>query len=150
MLNLEFNEEEIFSLDLEYNEEKETFFLDLRLPEVKPILNLEINEEAISKEFTEEENEFICVSFEKGLKISRIAYKLGRDYDDTELQMVKLKLVSEKAFEERLSCRFSSRDEIEYQLLLSGNSESDIRDEHQRAKIMPTRTSVYGEHESEE
>lgn len=123
-----------------------------------PVLTLKIKEPVEQYEpdtyegatFTDEEREFIKISFEKGVPTSRIAFKLNKDYDDVELEMISLGLMTHKQLEARINSKYATRDEIDYKLLIMGNSETEIRTAHEKSRLFPTKTSVDSSSESYE
>lgn len=76
--------------------------------------------------FLNEENEYLKNAVRKRVKISRMAIRLGREYDDVALRLVELGYISQEVNNERLNAKFATQDEVEFDMLKDGNTEEDI------------------------
>jgi len=79
--------------------------------------------------FTEDEDAYLVDAFKKRIKVSRMAIKLDRSYNCLEYRLVQLGFVHIDDFERRKNSKYSTPDEIEFELLLDGNTEEDIKKE---------------------
>jgi len=84
--------------------------------------------------FAHEEDEYIKSHFGI-IKISRIAFKLQRPYDAIKLRCIALGLILPKMIKDS---RYCCDDEIEYNLLVNGCTEEEIR------QLRGTRTVAFG------
>jgi hypothetical protein len=86
----------------------------------------------LNQKFTVEEDDYLRRSVEKGVRVSRMAVRLNRPYYAVQGRLVKLELIAEKDVR---NSKFCSDDEIDYELLKSGNSEEDLAKIHGTSRI---------------
>jgi hypothetical protein len=73
--------------------------------------------------FSEQEDTFLKVEF-KNLPVSRLAFKLGRPYFVVEQRCIALGILKER----QSSSRYYCDDEVEFNLLVNGCTEEEIRE----------------------
>lgn len=89
----------------------------------------------LCRKFTADEDEFLIVNY-LVMQVSRMAFRLQRPYGMVQMRLVMLGLRTEK--ELNMNGKFMFSDEIDYNLLMDGNSEEEIQ------KIRGSRTVLSG------
>lgn len=76
--------------------------------------------------FSPQEDEFLKVMFITGKekRVSRLAIKLHKSYDSVQSHLRTLGLLDEKI----KKTKFKTNDELEYDLLMSGNAEAELKE----------------------
>jgi hypothetical protein len=87
--------------------------------------------------FTNEEDEYLVQANILGIKVSRMAIKLDKDYCTTLRRLVELGCVNEKVLQKIEKSHFYCEDENDYEMLSSGLTEEELKDEKARCRVFP-------------